>query len=99
MGSFEQQSNMMTLELMGIAQRMTGLCEKTLAQWLDTVSPGVIDFPNVADHIVNWVMRGDWHNHQSLREDLWSQVRYPKSVQSRIDALSTVSFQESPTDS
>nr|WP_086939769.1 MJ1255/VC2487 family glycosyltransferase [Thaumasiovibrio occultus] len=79
-GQFEQESNVMTLEMMGLAHTMNTLSPNALRTWLDACAVGAVTFPNVADSIAQWVLQGGFDDPRSLWEPLWAAVQYPESV-------------------
>ncbi|WP_413111203.1 MJ1255/VC2487 family glycosyltransferase [Thaumasiovibrio sp. DFM-14] len=79
-GQFEQESNVMTLEMMGLAQVMTTMNPNAIRTWLDKPEPGAAVYPNVAEYIAQWVVQGDWWSVDALFQQLWSQVQYPEAV-------------------
>ncbi len=83
-GQFEQTSNVMTLEMMGLAQAMNTLSLNALRTWLESPSVGAVRFPNVADQISRWVLEGNWGTHDALWESLWSTVMYPEAVEDLV---------------
>ncbi|MEZ9537444.1 MJ1255/VC2487 family glycosyltransferase [Shewanella sp. 10N.286.51.B8] len=76
-GQFEQSSNVAALELLAAGQSMDSLDSKMLARWLKAASPKPIAYPQVGDALVGWLLQGNWHQHQALCHDLWSQVDLP----------------------
>ncbi|MGF1686359.1 glycosyltransferase [Photobacterium japonica] len=76
-GQYEQQSNVMTLEMMGLAQSMSYLDSAALMRWLSSESVGQVQFPDVAMAIAQWVQQGEWGNHDTLWRHLWQQVEFP----------------------
>ncbi|GIU52023.1 MJ1255/VC2487 family glycosyltransferase [Shewanella sp. KT0246] len=77
LGQFEQSSNVAALELLAAAQSMEKLDGLILNRWLKSASPKAIKYPQVGDALVKWLKQGDWHQHQVLCNDLWSQVELP----------------------
>lgn len=76
-GQFEQQSNVATLEILGLASAMDFLDASAVRKWLDEQQAERVIYPNVAQAIVDWVLQGEWHNQQTLCESLWQQVDFP----------------------
>ncbi len=77
MGQFEQLSNLAALQLLGAAEGMNRLHKPTLDTWLKAPQPAPINYPQVADALVSWLVKGEWHNPQILCKELWSQVDLP----------------------
>ncbi|CCN71895.1 MJ1255/VC2487 family glycosyltransferase [Vibrio nigripulchritudo] len=76
-GQFEQQSNVATLEYLGLASAMDYLDPTAVRNWLDEQSAEKVTYPDVATSIVNWIIQGRWDNVQELWSSLWDQVDYP----------------------
>lgn len=79
-GQFEQQSNVKTLEQLGLCHSMPVLDAQSIIGWLSTKAQAPVHYPKVADAIVDWVLQGSWDNHQPLWDSLWQQVRFPTTV-------------------
>ncbi|MCH8538639.1 MAG: glycosyltransferase [Alkalimonas sp.] len=79
-GQFEQQSNVKTLEQLGLCHSMQALDAQTIIGWLSTKAQEPVRYPKVADAIVDWVLQGNWDNHQPLWDSLWQQVEFPSTV-------------------
>ncbi|NKF51274.1 glycosyltransferase [Shewanella sp. WXL01] len=77
LGQFEQYANVAALELLAAAESMASLDLTVLKRWLKKPSPAPIDYPQVGDTLVNWILAGDWHDTRSLCDDLWNQVELP----------------------
>jgi len=76
-GQFEQQSNVATLETLGLASAMEFLDASCVRKWLDEKQAERVVYPNVAQAIVEWVLQGNWDNPQQLSDSLWQQVDFP----------------------
>lgn len=76
-GQFEQESNVATLEHLGLAHAMEYLDPSAVRQWLDAKDAESIKYPNVAKSIVEWILMGNWNNTHALEEMLWNQVDFP----------------------
>ncbi|PSW15121.1 glycosyltransferase [Photobacterium sanctipauli] len=83
-GQYEQQSNVMTLELMGLAQSMSYLSSSSLGRWLNSDAVGRVHIPDVAMAIAQWIMKGDWYHCDELWQALWSQVEFPETVEDAV---------------
>ncbi|WP_428773064.1 MJ1255/VC2487 family glycosyltransferase [Vibrio sp.] len=76
-GQFEQQSNVATLETMGLASAMSFLDASTVREWLDEPKAEPVGYPDVASAISDWLIRGDWSQFSTLRDRLWEQAEFP----------------------
>lgn len=76
-GQFEQQSNVATLEALGLAYSMDALDVGTVRQWLCEEQAESIHYPDVASAIAEWVVQGVWDSPESLAKQLWDKVDFP----------------------
>lgn len=82
LGQFEQQSNVAALELLGAAECMRSQLEPAvLRRWLKGSMPAPINYPEVGDALVSWLLKGNWREPEALCHSLWSQVNLPLSWQ------------------
>lgn len=79
-GQFEQQSNVATLEALGLAQTMSFLDAAILRGWLSEKQAEVVTYPDVANALVEWILAGDWSHQDDLRKQLWDKVDFPSYV-------------------
>ncbi|MGP8307120.1 MJ1255/VC2487 family glycosyltransferase [Vibrio sp. YIC-376] len=79
-GQFEQQSNVATLENLGLATSMDSLDISTVRYWLKEQQAESVKYPDVAQAIVNWVLQGAWDSQEELSKQLWEQVDFPSYV-------------------
>lgn len=76
-GQFEQESNVATLEHLGLAQSMSHLDPSAVRAWLDDGAAESVQYPDVAGHIADWVIKGEWSASDSLFQSLWDKVDFP----------------------
>ena len=76
-GQFEQQSNVDTLELLGLATGMRQLDRTVLGEWLHESNTERVRYPNVAQAVADWIIAGNWTSHDELAQRLWQQVDFP----------------------
>ncbi len=86
-GQFEQASNAMTLELLGLAHVMRQLDPGKIRQWLNSENCGQLYYPDVASVVAVWLASGREESVASLAERLWRQVIFPEPVLERIHEL------------
>ena len=86
LGQFEQLSNVAALELLAAADSMMTLEPQTVKRWLKRGSPEPINYPDVGDLLVPWLLAGNWQDSQSLCRELWQQVTLPDTWFSKQDA-------------
>lgn len=79
-GQFEQQSNVATLDILGLASVMDFLDASAVSHWLDEKQAERVIYPDVANAIAEWVLEGRWHDHSQLCHTLWQQVDFPSYV-------------------
>lgn len=86
-GQFEQASNALTLEMLGLAQVMETLDPGAVHDWLDRESPGQVVYPDVADALARWLAAGGVEPLPVLIERLWNRVVFPEATYDRIAEL------------
>lgn len=79
-GQFEQQSNVATLEDLGLATSMDGLEISTVRRWLKEQHAESVKYPDVAQAVADWVLQGAWDSQEELSRQLWEQVDFPSYV-------------------
>ncbi|MDV6253454.1 MJ1255/VC2487 family glycosyltransferase [Vibrio sp. EA2] len=79
-GQFEQQSNVATLEDLGLASSMDSLDISAVRHWLKEQQVESVKYPDVAQAIVDWVLQGAWDSQETLSKQLWEQVDFPSYV-------------------
>ncbi|WP_407332101.1 MJ1255/VC2487 family glycosyltransferase [Enterovibrio sp. 27052020O] len=79
-GQFEQQSNVTTLDMLGLASTMESLDVKVIRQWLAHSDSQRVKYPEVAKAIAQWLEIGDMDTLPELHRALWSQVEFPEHV-------------------
>ncbi|AXY01994.1 glycosyltransferase [Vibrio alfacsensis] len=79
-GQFEQQSNVATLDQLGLATSMDSLDISSVRQWLRDSHVESVTYPDVAKAIAHWVVEGDWNTQARLADKLWQQVDFPSYV-------------------
>ncbi|MGL4268872.1 MAG: MJ1255/VC2487 family glycosyltransferase [Plesiomonas sp.] len=85
-GQFEQQSNVLALELLGLATRLYDMDVAPLIRWLASPGAGRVCFPDVAQGIAGWIAGGDWRFPHALRQRLWDAVRFPCGVAENVQS-------------
>lgn len=91
-GQFEQASNALTLELLGLARVMESLDAGMVRSWLDAEAPGRIHYPDVADALAAWLAAGGQEPVMDLAHRLWRQVTFPETV---AECLGELGFSDS----
>ncbi|GAA5647965.1 MJ1255/VC2487 family glycosyltransferase [Vibrio proteolyticus] len=79
-GQFEQQSNVATLENLGLASSMDFLDASAVRSWLDEKEAESVSYPDVAGAIADWLVGGDLSDPASLSLALWEKVDFPSYV-------------------
>ena len=74
-GQMEQLSNALALERLGLGQRMQTLNEEAISRWLDTAPVPECHYPDVAEAIVNWLLKPQRPTVQQLADSLWQSAR------------------------
>jgi uncharacterized protein (TIGR00661 family) len=86
-GQFEQASNALTLEMLGLAQVMETLDPGAVHDWLNRESPGRVIYPDVADAVAAWLAAGCVEPLSLLIARLWNRVSFPEATCDRIAEL------------
>ena len=86
-GQYEQSSNMLTLEKLGLCSSMLKLEKKAVQQWLEKPSPAPITFPENPSIFIDWLVDEDWYNTKTICDKLWEQVSFPPSVEQKLTLL------------
>ena len=73
-GQYEQISNGIALEKLGLGTSISSLSASSVANWLQEVSNNPMDYPNVAKALAEWIVQDDLSNPQSLASSLWKRV-------------------------
>ncbi|PKF51165.1 MJ1255/VC2487 family glycosyltransferase [Enterovibrio nigricans] len=79
-GQFEQQSNVATLDMMGLASVMETLDKGAIASWLAQKESHRVIYPEVSTALADWLAAGDLSTLKELRDALWSQVIFPEHI-------------------
>ncbi len=79
-GQFEQQSNVATLDILGLANVMYDLNAASVRDWLTESPIDKVVYPDVAAAIVEWVVEGNWTDTDTLSRELWDKVDFPRYI-------------------
>jgi uncharacterized protein (TIGR00661 family) len=82
----EQYSNAFALQQLKLGQIMNSVDCHSIEAWLDS-KPHVIkvDYPDVAYHIVQWILDGNWNDVKSLSDNLWKKTSFYLLDRSQTD--------------
>lgn len=83
-GQFEQYSNIVSLQKMGLCHSMPNLDKTQVEAWLAQSKPEAIDFPGDPSVLIDWIAKKDWHNTKEICQQLWQQVRFPDVVNEKL---------------
>ncbi|WP_088329445.1 MJ1255/VC2487 family glycosyltransferase [Lacimicrobium sp. SS2-24] len=86
-GQFEQLSNVLTLEQLGLCQSMTTLDTEAVENFLEMAPAEPIGFPSDPQILIDWLIAGQWQDTAGLCRQLWQQVDFPAPLQRRLEAL------------
>lgn len=86
-GQFEQASNAMTLELLGLALVMQQLDPGQVRYWLNSEKIGAVQYPDVASALARWLANGRAESVVDVASRLWRQVVFPEQAIERIHEL------------
>lgn len=87
-GQFEQSSNIMTLQSLGLCEFMPFLSSEFIDDWLETQGNSPIHFPDQSSVLVDWILQKQWDKPQTLCDKLWQNVHFPQNVSERLTTLS-----------
>ena len=73
-GQFEQAANAQTLLAMGVAHVMNYLNPQALDDWNSAPQNKKINYPSDPVPLIDWLIKKQWNNTQSLHQNLWSNV-------------------------
>lgn len=88
-GQYEQASNMLTLQQLGLCSSMQTLEPTAVDTWLSNPNPVAIQFPDNPQDFIDWLMAEDWHDTDSLCRTLWQKVQFPPALKMRLEQYST----------
>lgn len=88
-GQFEQMSNIIALQQLGLGELLPNLSFDIIEDWLEYTPNEPIVYPDQSADLVDWIVDRQWDNTQQLCDKLWQQVTFPKSIASRIQRLTT----------
>jgi uncharacterized protein (TIGR00661 family) len=83
-GQFEQLSNAMTLEQLGLCQTMGYLDTDTIENWLETQQNALVQFPQDPNVLIDWLLKRNWHQTSELCKTLWQKVTFPPEVKRKL---------------
>ncbi len=86
-GQFEQGTNAMTLEMLGLGEVMQSLDPGAVRSWLNSEPLGCVHYPDVADAIAGWLAAGAEEPISLLIERMWRRVSFPELVCDRLAEL------------
>lgn len=75
-GQFEQSINAYTLQNMGVAHVMNYLNSQALDDWNSAPQNKQINYPSDPTPLVNWLIKRQWCDTQSLHNSLWNGIYF-----------------------
>jgi len=85
-GQMEQQSNAYALEKLGYGLATKELTVANIGRWLQRKVPQPRPFPNVANALVNWLIKDGGENIETLQRALWKDMDQPAIAESIISS-------------
>lgn len=73
-GQMEQVSNALALQQLDLGVAVNKLSSKAICDWLDNFTAKQVRYPDVAKHLVDWLLRGDLDQKDDLIKELWDQT-------------------------
>lgn len=86
-GQFEQLSNAMTLERLGLCQSMSSLDTEMIESWLETSQQAHVQFPQDPNDLIDWILKKNWHQTSELCNTLWRKVVFPPEVKRKLTTM------------
>jgi hypothetical protein len=72
----EQLSNALALEQIQLGAVMPELDQASVAYWLRNGTANRVIYPNVAEAVVDWLLRGEWRLEWAWIRSVWDRVDY-----------------------
>lgn len=73
-GQMEQISNALAIQELGLGRAVNKLTPSVIEDWLHHQQAAKVDYPDVAQHIVEWLQTGNLQNQNDLIADLWNKT-------------------------
>lgn len=74
-GQAEQLGNAAALKQLNLASVMDEFSQHTIEQWLLNIPAQTPQhYPDVAEAICDWVLKGQWHDNEALVNQLWQET-------------------------
>lgn len=70
-GQFEQVSNAMALDMLNLGMKMETLKKASIEKWLEKGRSIPKTFPDVADKVAGWIIKGEWTQTGKLVRETW----------------------------
>lgn len=86
-GQFEQLSNVLTLNQLDLCQTLFQLDTDVVEEWLEAPDNEAITFPDDPSLLIDWLIKGNWQDTQSLCDALWQQVTYGNKTREKLLSL------------
>lgn len=87
LGQFEQLSNVRTLERLDLCHPLFHLDTDIVEEWLLLPSSEPITYPDDPHPMIDWLLKRQWNDTQSITEYLWQQVHFPDKLRERLMTL------------
>ena len=82
-GQMEQASNALALSQLGYGSSTNLLNEATIGRWLPLMKPNPIIYPDVANALVDWILKTKGENFDEFQQSLWRDMPKPEVVFSK----------------
>ncbi|KJZ13907.1 glycosyltransferase [Marinomonas sp. S3726] len=83
-GQFEQYSNIVSLQKMGLCHTMPTLDSDSVKAWLTENQPEAVGFQSDPALLIDWIVSKEWHNTKNICQQLWKNVHFPTSVKNKL---------------
>jgi len=74
-GQMEQSSNALALELLRLGQVMQSLDAASIEAWLEQSRAVLVQYPDSAQAVVDWLLQGNLRVEQSWIDGIWEETR------------------------
>lgn len=74
-GQMEQFSNALALEKLGLGSVAKKFDEETIEKWLAIPNREPLNYPDVTEAVIEWLLENKGENAEALHKRLWSQIK------------------------
>lgn len=86
-GQFEQLSNVVTLDKLGLCQPLFQLSTDGVEDWLELPDNEAVQFPQNPQILIDWIVKKKWNDTSSLCNALWKEVKFGDRTKEKLLSL------------